>query len=450
LPSTAADDHDDGKDENLVPTKDDRPGPAENQQTSAPKELLPSEEISALDENQPLLSDLTGQERTFCPESTFVGWHASADCKEYYKCDNGAPGVMRVCGKNLKFDKVKNTCQSAESVNSFCYGPPLESTPEAQGDAPRDLCMEDYTGWHASADCKEYYKCDNGAPGVIRMCGNNLKFDKVRNTCYSEDSINSFCYGPPLESELGAQGDAPKDLCVKGYKGWHTSADCKEYYECDSGAPDVIRACGNNLKFDKVRNKCYSEGSVNSFCYGPSLESEPGAHQGGEEDGGNDSIASTDLCNSGYTGWEVRLGCQEYYWCDHGSADILYDCGEGLIFDQSSELCNFAHLVHCGSASLQQVLPPMPKPTSRPVNLSQNTPGLPNRIEDSTGTNSRPIEGVFGEHDNSNTPAPSPFRNQSEAPPWLMGTIMEQNSAALAGIFVCWMLPIFLHFVVFR
>lgn len=98
LPSTAADNHDDGKDENLVPTKDEGPAPAENQQ-SAPKDSLPSEETPALDENQPPLSDLTGQERTFCPQSTFVGWHASADCKEYYKCDNGAPGVMRVCGK---------------------------------------------------------------------------------------------------------------------------------------------------------------------------------------------------------------------------------------------------------------------------------------------------------------------------------------------------------------
>merc|ERR1711957_929641 len=133
-----------------------------------------------------------------------------------------------------------------ESVNSFCYGPPLDSAQEEQGGGSRELCMEGYMGWGTMADCKEYYKCDNGAPGVIRVCpydsnGQSLKFDKVRNKCYSAESVNSFCYGPPLDSAQEEQGGGSRELCMEGYMGWATMADCKEYYKCDNGAPGVIR-----------------------------------------------------------------------------------------------------------------------------------------------------------------------------------------------------------------
>lgn len=29
------------------------------------------------------------------------------------------------------------------------------------------------------------------------------------------------------------------------------------------------------------------------------------------------------LCKEDYTGWETRSACREYYYCDHGFADVI-------------------------------------------------------------------------------------------------------------------------------
>ena len=49
-----------------------------------------------------------------------------------------------------------------------------------------------------------------------------------------------------------------------------------------------------------------------------------------------------------------------------GHANFIYGCGEGLIFDWSLELCNFANLVHCGDKGGPATPPPVP-PTPMPV-----------------------------------------------------------------------------------
>ena len=338
---------------------------------------------------------------SLCPHTTFTGWSATVDCKEYFKCDNGAPGVVRVCGTDLKFDKVRNECYSEEFVNSFCYGPPLKV-----------LCKEGKSGWESIADCKEYYKCDDGVPGVVSACGQNLKFDQMRKECYREELVDSSCYGPPLT-----------ELCDEGKTGWKTMADCTEYYKCENGSPGIIRMCGKNLKFDLVRNECHPEKSVDSLCRGPPLKS---AQQGSQED----------LCEEGHTGWEVRLGCREYFWCNNGHYDVLHSCGEDLLFDQALELCNFAHLVHCGPA------PPKPSPTKKPMSLSRETPGLLGSKGDEIGTNDGP--NAPGDYSSSNTKSSSPLQGQVETlqdhterdtPPWLRNNvILEGNMAPSANV----------------
>jgi hypothetical protein len=125
----------------------------------------------------------------------------------------------------------------------------------------------------------------------------------------------------------GNQLQCPQSTFV----GWHTSPDCKEYFECDNGEMGVVHMCDEGMKFDKVRNQCHDEVNVNSMCYGP-------AHTMTLSDG---------LCSDGYSGWESRNGCREYYWCDIGYADVIYECGQDLLFDRSMELCNFAHQVNC-------------------------------------------------------------------------------------------------------
>ena len=104
---------------------------------------------------------------------------------------------------------------------------------------------------------EEYFKCDKGAKGVVHVCGDSLKFDKVRNQCHPEEEVNTFCYGPP-QSTTSSGG-----LCPDGsYTGWKSRNGCHEYYWCDLGYADVIHACGQDLLFDMELQLCNIAGEV--------------------------------------------------------------------------------------------------------------------------------------------------------------------------------------------
>ena len=193
----------------------------------------------------------------------------------------------------------------------------------------------------------------------------------------------------------------------------------------------AIHICGDSLKFDKVRNQCHPEEHVNSFCYGPPQS----------------STSSGGLCSEGYTGWGSRNGCREYYWCDLGYADVIYDCGQDLLFDITLELCNFANQVVCnenGAASAANNPPasfdntPAPRPSAlrpSPVMGAALTPlpGIPGS-HDGVGDNSSYIGagGVVGDYDWSDSTAATSTGGHNtsyETPPWLLNTVMTTNGA---------------------
>jgi len=271
----------------------------------------------------------------------------------------------------------------------------------------------------------------------------------------------------PVESQLDPVED--QLFCPQSsFVGWHTSADCKgessqlffiavlwllhsvphsalirvffsseEYFKCDSGAMGAIHICGDTLKFDKVRNQCHPEEQVNSFCYGPPQS----------------STSSGGLCSEGYTGWGSRNGCREYYWCDLGYAEVIYDCGQDLLFDITLELCNFANQVVCnenGAASAANhppARPPAPlsfadTPVPRPSTLRPSPvmgaaltplPGKPGS-HDGVGINSSygGAGGVVGDYNWSDSTASTSTGGPNtsyETPPWLLNTVMTTNGA---------------------
>mmetsp|Transcript_1949 Transcript_1949/g.4577 ORF Transcript_1949/g.4577 Transcript_1949/m.4577 type:complete len:1223 (-) Transcript_1949:74-3742(-) len=240
-----------------------------------------------------------------------------------------------------------------------------------------------------------------------------------------------------------------RDLCPQSsFVGWHTTAPCKEYYTCDNGAPGVIQVCGESLKFDKVRNECHSEQSVNSYCYGPPLESNNDQTDGQQQGGGNgNNSASRGLCKEGFTGWEARLGCREYFWCDHGIANFIYDCGDDLLFDRTIELCNFKHLVHCVDKGGPATPPPVPPPTSQPTPppvARQTFP--PTMSESPSSTEDRMVNNYGYDYNWSDTASPTLPQGQSERPPWLMNVIMTNNNGsgdALGAARYGWLLLLF-------
>lgn len=143
-------------------------------------------------------------------------------------------------------------------VNPLCYGPAL-------GQPQPIFCPSGYTGWHSGGDCKEYFECDKGSPGVTHVCGTSYKFDKFRNVCNDELLVDSFCYGPALtkaeqQKLSGALAEGNKEatdtLCLERYTGWETQPGCREYYWCDDGKADIMHSCGEDLLFDREIQLC--------------------------------------------------------------------------------------------------------------------------------------------------------------------------------------------------
>jgi hypothetical protein len=189
----------------------------------------------------------------------------------------------------------------------------------------------------------------------------------------------------------------------------------KEYFKCDNGAMGTVHVCEDSLKFDKVRNQCHPEEHVNSFCYGPPQS----------------TSSSDNMCSEEYTGWESRNGCREYYWCDFGYADVIYDCGQDLLFDITLELCNFASQVVCtenGGASVANQLPSQPP---APLALTKPPAPKPSTLRPSPvmgavgGNNSSSgVGGVVGDYKE-----PQNTSYETETPPWLINTVMSTNNA---------------------
>jgi hypothetical protein len=133
---------------------------------------------------------------------------------------------------------MRGECTNEQQLNEYCYGPPVPNpTPRPTG-PPNDFCPNGVDGWHASSDCKEYYKCQDGEAGAIQVCPEGMKFDKVRNRCGAE-SVNNYCYGPALEEDTeptdvlvetegtSIETGTPTNesvigngSCLSGYSGW--------------------------------------------------------------------------------------------------------------------------------------------------------------------------------------------------------------------------------------
>lgn len=155
-----------------------------------------------------------------------------------------------------------------DPINATSY--PVSASPvlgePAITDAAPDLCPPNYVGYMASADCKDFYECDNSATGPVNTCGDGLSFDKVSTECIAEADVNNFCYGPPLPVVSGSQQqkatttEAPKNVdlrpCAGEKTGWEASPGCSQYYWCDMGVAGQTFDCGDNLLFDRDLELC--------------------------------------------------------------------------------------------------------------------------------------------------------------------------------------------------
>jgi len=365
-----------------------------------------------------------------------VGWYARRDCTEYYECNDGPAGPLRVCDDGTRFDILRAQCIDESYVDSDCLGPEENVGNGSNGnnggnsDQGNDLglCPDGYVGWYARRDCTEYYECNDGPAGPLRVCDDGTRFDRRSSECIDASMVNPECMGSGVAQSQPA-------VCPEGYNGWQTDAACKEYFQCTNGSPGVVRVCMLGFKFDRVRGNCMDELTVNDFCYGPALPAgqdgqlQPQQLPQQQPSGDGNSQEIPLPCDEGYTGYIVRPTCQEYYWCQNGVAHVLNACGEDLLFDSQLQMCNFADQVVChpsvtGSGGGIAPNSPTPSPSLRAPSVGITAfPTLAKNPEPSSSKGW------------STTASPTKAaENQAEQPPWLAITKSDLGGSGRAGV----------------
>ena len=89
--------------------------------------------------------------------------------------------------------------------------------------------------------------------------------------------------------------------------------------------------------------------------------------------------------------------CSHYFWCESGVPDSLIKCGDGLLFDQTNEMCAFADEVQCAKGNNDQSPNSIPmqgpmaasSPTKRPTDQSRAWTGTPT-VSESEGVSADP------------------------------------------------------------
>ena len=338
------------------------------------------------------------------------------------------PSILQPITQQLfcasSMEELKASCATAQDCSSgpcpkgtLCFPFTCESAVEEKPIVEEQPVIE---GQPATSDNKFY--CASNLEELEQSCGSAKECDGANPCTYGQFCYSYDCKESPPASDF--------DLCPLNYVGWHSKGDCKEYYECKNGTAGPIHTCGEGLKFDKVRHECYSDNLVNSYCYGPALESSGGQEEtdipkGDNSTKGNDDNATNQLCFDGYTGWEARSGCREFYWCEDGAPDVIHDCGEDLLFDRELQRCNFADEVVCedrahlpnNNPAPTPPYPPTPWPSAKPVSVKHTS--FPTFGSIPVSTSDEDKVGGFGEMEWSTTPPSTATQNRTEMPPWL-------------------------------
>ena len=245
--------------------------------------------------------------------------------------------------------------------------------------------------------------------------------------CNTNEST-SYELGAYIESDNNDLTSSIKDnsheLCPDFFVGWHTRADCKEYFECNNGQIGPLYTCGEGLKFDKVRGKCISESEVNQYCYGNS-----GASNNDDSEIKPNATVVKPKCTLGFTGWDAKPGCIQYFWCNNGHKEASHDCGENLLFDLELEVCNFADEVDC---PYDLNLPTTYPTKSKEVTLAPS-PTLTSESDE------------FVEFGGSWRTTTSPTNTRNGMPPWLNDiriTSNDGNAPAARAHYACCMMSL--------
>lgn len=89
----------------------------------------------------------------------------------------------------------------------------------------------------------------------------------------------------------------------------------------------------------------------------------------------NEAPDSQKLCADATSSYyEANSDCTGYIWCISGVPGEEYLCGDGMLYDKTNQICNWADEVHCATTNAQAAalgeslspVPPTPHPTTKP------------------------------------------------------------------------------------
>lgn len=152
--------------------------------------------------------------------------------------------------------------------------------------------------------------------------------------------------------------------CPPSLSGYYSTPDCRQYYWCHNGrfSSTTILSCSEGTLFDDMRSMCNWEEEVSCKAH-LEVQGDTSAQEIRLTSSPTSEPTIFTECPRSHSGYYTTPGCEEYFWCHGGiRSSPIYSCTEGLLFDETLNICNWEAEVPC-----DQTARPTKAPSSQPT-----------------------------------------------------------------------------------
>jgi len=308
----------------------------------------------------------------YCPDGHY---QVDCDCGSFYQCDHGKPTEVIKCPDDLLFNESTERCDWPHNVTckSCDQAPEVIPTTVAPEEVPEtpdsNYCPDGH--YQVDCDCGSFYQCSHGKPTEVIKCPDDLLFNESTERCDWPHNVTCKpCDQAPevtpttavpetaapesVVPETGApetaapdteapETEAPEtpdsDYCPDGH--YQVDCNCGSFYQCVHGKPTEVIECPDGLLFNESIERC--DWSQNVTCKPcdqvPEVIPTTVAPETVPE------TPNSDYCADGH--YQVDCDCGSFYQCAHGKPTEIIECPDGLLFNESTERCDWPPNVTC-------------------------------------------------------------------------------------------------------
>ena len=250
--------------------------------------------------NSPTSAPSVSNNDSICPTG-YTGLVPSETCSSFQHCVSGETvGGFIPCPDGLLFDEALQVCNWDYAVSC-------------------SICPTGYTGLVPSETCSSFQHCVSGETvGDLIPCPDGLLFDEALQVCNWDYAVSC---------------STSNFICPTGYTGLVPSETCSSFQHCVSGETvGGFLPCPDGLLFDEALQVCNYAYSVS--CNGSPPDGGPGPQ-----------------CPAGFSGVIAVDSCTGFRHCSNGVLiSAKQSCSAGLLFDESTQSCNWSSAVTCGES----------------------------------------------------------------------------------------------------